>query len=304
LVPLKIFDKSGQGALFDMICALYHAIDHNADVINISAGFSGQPSYELEKAINLARQKDIFIVTAAGNDSLDIDISPQYPAYYASQYYVFEVADIAGNIRLDSVRYDNVISVASIGTNDNLSLFSNYGKQSVTLACYGENIHSNGLGGTDVVASGSSMATYFASKALALEIAKNRQRDYQQVWRDFETDWLVNSANLTNKTRTGKQIDFNFDIASINGCTEVTNCNYFPFATIDDDTCLPTFINLVDSINQSACKQSHANDSIVSNNIINSFKSKIYKAGSFISLENGFEVEVGAEFSAEIELCD
>lgn len=300
LVPLKIFDNSGNGNLFDMICALYHAIDHNADVVNISAGFKGQPSDELEKAIDLARQKGIFVVAAAGNDSLNIDLTPQYPAYYASQYYKFETT-LPGVY--DSIRYDNVISIASIDTANLLSSFSNYGKQSVTLACYGENIHSYGLEGNDVVAGGSSMATYFASKALALEIAKNRQRDYQQVWNDFETDWLITNSNLSNITRTGKQIDFEFQFAEIEGCSDPQNCNYFTFANIDDGSCLPAFINLVDSINQSAYRY-HANDSIISNNIINSFDSKIYEAGSFIRLDSGFEVEVGSEFEAKIELCE
>jgi len=44
IVPLKIIEGATEGNLFDMICAMYHAIDHNADVINISAGYQGEPS--------------------------------------------------------------------------------------------------------------------------------------------------------------------------------------------------------------------------------------------------------------------
>lgn len=313
LVPLKIFNNRGEGNLFDMVCAIYHAIDHNADVINISAGFKGAPSDELEKAINLARQKGIFIVASAGNDTLNIDNSPYYPAYYASQYFKYEISPG----KKDSIKYDNVISVSSVGIekdsiiveNDtipcpnSISQFSNYGRQSVTIACYGENIHSYGLESTDVVASGSSMATYFATKALALEIAKNKQRNYQQIWGDFKTNWLIDNPCLSEIIQTGKQIAFDLEEAEIYGCTDETNCNYYPFATIEDGSCLPVFINLIDSINQSSNKY-HSSGSILSNKVIETKNSKTYKAGSFICLENDFTVEKGAEFIAEIESCD
>jgi len=138
IVPLKIFNNEGKGNLFNLACAMYQAIDHNAHVINVSAGYKGQPSTVLERAILLAREKGIFITAAAGNDTLNIDSIPQYPAYYSGQYYAFEKIDQFGNIVLDSIKYDNVISVASINASNNLSQFSNFGKESVTLGCYGE----------------------------------------------------------------------------------------------------------------------------------------------------------------------
>jgi len=73
VVPLKVFDKNGRGTLFNFVCALYHAIDHDADIINISAGYSGQASGILEEAIALAHSKGQFIVTATGNEGLNID---------------------------------------------------------------------------------------------------------------------------------------------------------------------------------------------------------------------------------------
>jgi len=238
LVPLKIFNKNGEGTLFDMVCALYHAIDHNADIVNISAGYQGEPSEILESAINLARGKGIFITAAAGNDTLNIDNTPQYPAYYTSQYYKFEIVDTLGNVQLDSLKYENVISVASINAQDSLSHFSNYGKQSVTIATYGENIYSYGLEGLDVVASGSSMATYFATKTLALEIAKDNKRNYQDIWNDFESNWLIENPSLLSKTQTSKQINLTIEEPDIEGCTDPYSPNYFIFATIDDGTCI------------------------------------------------------------------
>ena len=147
------------------------------------------------------------------------------------------------------------------------------------------------------------MATYFAAKALALEIAENRKHDYQQIRKDFETNWLINNPLLSSITQTGMQIDFTLKEAEIFGCTNQSNCNYYPFATIEDDSCLPAFINLIDSIHQSSNKYL-ANDSIISNNVIKSLDNKTYGAGDFISLEVGFAVEKGAEFKAEIEFCE
>jgi len=229
IVPLKIFDENGEGSLFDMTCAIYHAIDHNANIINISAGYQGQHSGILENAINYARENNVFICTAVGNDSLDIDVTPQYPAYFAGQYHY--IYDDAGLSIIDSIQYDNVISIASIDSEDNLSGFSNYGAESVTLSAYGENIHSYGLEGDDVVASGTSMATYFVSRELALEIATNKNRSYQQIWVAFENNYLIDNTASSGKTITGKQLNVPYEIAEIEGCMDESSCNYFEFAT-------------------------------------------------------------------------
>jgi len=199
VVPLKIFDQEGKGSLFDMTCAIYHAVDHNADIINLSAGYQGQRSGILESAINYARENGVFICTAAGNDALDIDSTPQYPAYFASQYHY--VYNQYGAV-IESFRYDNVISVASIDADDSLSEFSNYGQESVTLSAYGDKIHSNGS-----IASGSSMATYFVARELALEIATDNNRSYKDVWTDFAINCLDDNDATIGKTITGKQLN-------------------------------------------------------------------------------------------------
>jgi len=202
--PLKAFNQSGKGNLFDLTCAIYHAIDHGADIINISASYQGQRSGILENAINLAREQGVFICAAAGNDSLNNDSIPQYPAYFAGLYH-YELN--ANGDTINSIRYDNVISVAAINAQNNLADFSNWGAESVTLSAYGENIHSYGLGGYDAIASGSSMATYFVSRELALEIAMNKNRPYQEILTAFENNRLVHNPSTVGKTRTGKRLN-------------------------------------------------------------------------------------------------
>jgi len=271
-VPLKVFDQSGQGTLFKFICALYHAIDHDADVINISAGYRGQPSEILEEAIQLAQQKGIFIVTAAGNDGVNIDSSPQFPAYFSGTTYEREIDDI-----IYDIPYDNVISVASINAQDSLSVFSNYGSNNTTLAAYGENMSGYGVGGVGVVSSGTSMSTFYVTRELAAEIAKDKNRSLQEIWSDFETNKLVHNPPTYGLTKTGKRLD----IQIVNTCLpmllpngDISDGIYQAGQVIDSDGTIPTDSNVQ------------------------------FKAGDMIILQPGFQVEPQSEFSGEIEDCD
>jgi len=281
IIPIKIFDNDGSGSLFNLVCAIYHAIDHDADIINISAGFNGQPSGILEKAINLARENGIFICTAAGNDATNIDLNPQYPAYYAGQYH-YNFDETGLNI-IDSVRYENVISIASINTQNQLSNFSNYGLQSVTMCAFGENISGFGLSGNEAVASGTSIASYFVTRELAIEIASNKNRSYQQIWTDFYNNRLTFNTSTTSKTRTGRQLNVPFEIAS--------QSNF---------DCIQ-FINLEQHVNNgiySAIQNLECNSNIVQNGVVE------FYAGQKIKLSSGFSTRQSQSFHASIDNCD
>lgn len=201
VVPLKIFNDQGQGNLFDLTCAIYHAIDHNANIVNISAGYYGQHSSILENAINYARESDVFICTATGND---YDTLTQYPAKFANQYHY--IYDDSTQELIDSVRYSNIISVASLDAQNNVSIFSNVGN-STTLFAYGEDIEGMGLQGELLSASGTSMAAFLVSRELALEIANDNTRTYGQIFNDFEANRLVYYDNAEFSSITGKRLD-------------------------------------------------------------------------------------------------
>ena len=209
-VPLKVFDQNGEGTLFKFVCALYHAIDQDADVINISAGYRGQSSEILAEAIEFAHQKGIFIVTATGNDAQNIDSIPQFPAYFSGATY--EQFDESGNVQ--NIPYDNVISVASINAQNSLSPFSNYGIDNATIAAYGENMIGYGLSGVELVSSGTSISTFYVTRELVAEIAKNKNRSLQQLWADFEANRLTDNPATNGLTTTGKRLD----IQIINAC--------------------------------------------------------------------------------------
>jgi len=240
IVPLKIIENATDGNLFDLICAMYHAVDHNANVINISAGYRGEPSGIMENILYEAREKDIFVVAAAGNDALNIDDPnqvPQYPAYYSSQYHSFYKENEWGRLKFDSVPFNNLISVTAVNVYHELSDLSNFGANSVTIAAPGENLYGFGLEGEEIVGTGTSFAAFLTSQVLAKEIAHDNSRSIDTLWADFSERYLKYNPKIANSTSTGKQIDFIWSPASLSDCMDELACNYNPFANIDDGSC-------------------------------------------------------------------
>jgi subtilisin family serine protease len=146
LVGLKFLKKDGSGDTANAIKAVEYATELGIPILNASWG-GGSPSEALLAAIKKADAKKILLVAAAGNNYSDSDISPQYPASYASE---------------------NIISVAATSNRDTLASFSNYGKQSVHIAAPGVDIVSTIPNNAYESMSGTSMATPYVAGAAAL----------------------------------------------------------------------------------------------------------------------------------------
>lgn len=140
IMPLRVFDGSGQGHVFDIVRAIYHAVDHGADVINMSFSV-GQGSQELRRAIQYARLHGVVCVAAAGNQG---DNSLIYPA-----------------------AYPDVISVASL-EGEELTLFSNYGSNIVELGAPGSGVISAFPGGLYGAGWGTSFSAPLVAGTVAL----------------------------------------------------------------------------------------------------------------------------------------
>lgn len=154
LMALKFLDANGEGNTADAANAIDYAVSHGAKIINTSWGGSSY-SQTLYDAVQRANDKGILVVAAAGNEGINTDSAPDYPADF----------DLP-----------NIISVAAADRYDKLSLFSNYGKTSVDLAAPGEEILSTvpafvSPSGYESY-SGTSMATPFVSGAAALYLGK------------------------------------------------------------------------------------------------------------------------------------
>jgi len=95
IMPIKVLQFDGTGADADLVEALYYAVDHGANVINMSLGFtgtgapdaSGTPCTEivgLNDALDYAYSHGVVIAAAAGNDGSNVVTCPAaYPTVIA-----------------------------------------------------------------------------------------------------------------------------------------------------------------------------------------------------------------------------
>jgi subtilisin family serine protease len=142
----------------DVANAIRYAVDHGANIINMSFGKGYSPQKPaVDSAVKYAESKGVLLVHAAGNDGEDADAHPSFP-----------VADYDGGGRASTW-----IEVgASSWKPDQLAAsFSNFGKRRVDLFAPGEDILSVRSGGGYVREDGTSMAAPVVSGVAALLMA-------------------------------------------------------------------------------------------------------------------------------------
>jgi serine protease len=91
LYALKVFPETGGARTSDIIRALRWAVEHHLDVVNCSFG-GDDPSRLEEEAYQAARDANVLVIAAVGNDATHV----RYPAAYPSVVGVSAV-DRAGN---------------------------------------------------------------------------------------------------------------------------------------------------------------------------------------------------------------
>ena len=144
IVPFKAFDATGAGSEWNVVRAVYDAIDAGADIINMSFSAT-KKSKLLEAAIKAAEAQGIVVVAAAGNDGDDVKT---YPA-----------------------SVDEAIGIAALDAKNNKASFSNFG-QYIDLSAPGVDLVTTYPGGHFAMGSGTSDAAPLVSGVAAL--AKRR----------------------------------------------------------------------------------------------------------------------------------
>lgn len=141
LLIVKVLDRYGKGNIEDVTEGIYYAIEKNVDIINISISFEDEDK-EMEEAIQLAKDKNIPVICAAGNNNVI-----EYPAQYG-------------------------ISAGSLDpTSGNISEFCS---KDCVIYAPGENVTSTYLNDSYETMTGTSMATAKVTGYIAKEIKNKR----------------------------------------------------------------------------------------------------------------------------------
>ena len=146
IMSLKIHGgTSSSGSVTNAIKAIRYAEEMGADICNLSWG-----TLNYNEALEIAiRESSMLFVTAAGNNGINNNSTPVFPA---------------------SLRLDNLISVAYIDADGILDPASNYGVSTVDIAAPGYDIYST-LVGSYGYSSGSSMAAPYVTALAAMVYA-------------------------------------------------------------------------------------------------------------------------------------
>src|SRR5439155_7148428 len=161
IMASKFREANGTGTTADAINAIEFVIQAaaaaGANVRVLSNSWSsGGFSQALLDEINKANTSNMLFVASAGNNGLDNDATPRYPASYGAAPY----------------NAPSVIAVASTDNRDTLASNSNYGATSVHLAAPGVNILSTWPSESYQYLSGTSMAVPHVSGAAALVLSR------------------------------------------------------------------------------------------------------------------------------------
>ncbi len=83
IVPAKAFNAEGKGSLFQVGCGLSYLINKKVNIINMSFGWTETSSTIIENYIKEV-ERDILMVTSAGNTGLDNDLVAHFPSSYTT----------------------------------------------------------------------------------------------------------------------------------------------------------------------------------------------------------------------------
>ncbi|WEK53017.1 MAG: S8 family peptidase [Candidatus Cohnella colombiensis] len=172
IMPIKSLDSSGAGSTYSVAEGIIWAVDHGANIINMSLGNYAEADF-LHDALKYAYDHGVLLVAASGNDNTD---RPGYPA-----------------------AYPEVLAVAATEPDESRAEYSNFGDY-IDIAAPGSSIPSTYIGSRYAALSGTSMACPHVaalgslvqainpklSNAEIMDILKHTAKDLGAVGKDNE----------------------------------------------------------------------------------------------------------------------
>lgn len=163
LMVLKALGSNGSGYASTIEQAMMYAVDHGADIINMSLGGGDYSGYE--KAISYASSHNVLVVMSAGNSA---GTDPLSPAIYAKTY---------GNALSVGALQLNADGTQSMASFSNLAGTGPYGYVDAA----GQDVWGYGLDGKTYAWNGTSMAAPYAAAEAALILSANHSLTADQL---------------------------------------------------------------------------------------------------------------------------
>jgi hypothetical protein len=154
IMPLKAFRNDGTASLFDIVRAIYFAVDHGARILNMSFSMTSLAP-ELLRALTYATSLNVIPIAAVGNEGIE---TLTYPAALRQ-----------------------VVGVGATDLLDRRSAFSNYGNSLVTVAAPGEQLVTAYPDGRYAMVWGTSFSTALVSGEAALMLSINPQASLREA---------------------------------------------------------------------------------------------------------------------------
>ena len=164
IIPIKVLDSDGNGNVFNLLQGIDYALQKDVDIINISLISRDAVDYTegmpIQRLLQQAAAKNILVVSAAGNDSKNIDLVENY------------VFPACANLQ-------NQIVVGGSKCEESLWGMSNYGRKKVDIFAPGEGVAVLDLSGASwLYGQGTSLSAAIVTGVAAVLKTQQYNRNY------------------------------------------------------------------------------------------------------------------------------